>query len=69
MKSLIELEKEAQMNENRREMLLIFPSGPCNGRWLDPYLGVFELGKPEYKDMAFYTHQFENHKVEGIFVD
>ncbi len=47
MKTLAQLEKEAQSQLNCMEVprmfLAIFPSGPKNGVFLDPYIGIIQI--------------------------
>ena len=47
MKTLNELRKEAQnrrdWQSNPRRFIAVFPSGPRNGQFLDPFLGALQV--------------------------
>jgi len=46
MKSLAELQHESKRDGdmiNPRLFLALFPTGPFNGKFLDPYLGLLEI--------------------------
>ncbi len=70
MKTLAELLTEAERQEdamtNPRLFLAIFPSGPRNGRFLDPFLGVIQV----YGFTGvFYATQLEMHSIPAIWAD
>jgi hypothetical protein len=70
MKTLAELLCEAERQEdamtNPRLFLAIFPSGPRNGRFLDPYLGIMQVNGFEG---IFQVGNFDLHRIQAIWAD
>ncbi len=67
MKTLAELEKIAQNDEKSRKFLIIHPkSGPWNGEFLDPFMGVIQI---EGINGIVYSNQLLPFETKGIFID
>ena len=68
MKCLAELCEDAETLDNYGGMFLIIhpKSGPFNGKFLDPFLGLMELKGHEGK--AIRIEEFDKYKTIGMFV-
>jgi hypothetical protein len=70
MKTLAALRTEAQQRKDSMEkprlFLAIFPSGPYNGRFLDPYMGIIKING---LDGVFYAGDLDMDNIQAIWAD
>jgi hypothetical protein len=69
MKTLAQLRAEAEQQEkpldNPRMFLALFPVGPRNGKFVDPFLGLIQL---KDSDKVIYVG-LEGHKIQADWVE